>query len=173
MPFLCPDLRKQHITDLLPQELHSLGVKGLLLDADNTLTTHKSGILAEGVAEWLEEMQREGFSMMLASNAKPERIGPFAESLGLACEGMCCKPFPSGLLRASGRLGIPPAKLALVGDQVFTDLIAGKAAGLKTVLVRPWQMETGRAFRFKRLLERPFLWYITKRIGPAQKADHQ
>ena len=166
MPFLCPDIRKQHITDLRPQELRALGVKGLLLDADNTLTTHKSGLLADGVDAWLREMRGEGFAMALASNAKTERIAPCAESLGLPCEGMCYKPLPAGLLRVSGRMGIAPETLALVGDQVFTDLLAGKAAGMKTVLVCPWQRETGRAFRFKRALERPFLWYITKRIGP-------
>ena len=166
MPFCCPDLRKQHVTDLRPQELRTLEVRGILLDADNTLTTHKSDDLAGGVAEWLEQMRAEGFAMMLASNAKTQRILPFAEKLGLPCEGMCCKPLPAGVLRASGHLGIPPSALALVGDQVFTDLLAGKTAGMKTVLVAPWQMETGRAFRCKRALERPFLWYITKRIGP-------
>ena len=166
MPFLCPDIRKQHITDLGVGELRAMGVRGLLLDADNTLTTHKSGVLADGVAAWLERMRKAGFALMLASNAKEERILPFAEKLGLPCEGMCCKPLRKGLFRASRRLGISPADLALVGDQVFTDLLAGKAAGMKTVLVTPWQRETGRAFRVKRGLERPFLWYITKRIGP-------
>ena len=170
MPFCCPDIRKQHITDLNAQELRTLGVEGILLDADNTLTTHKSGDLAEGVADWLAGMQAEGFVLMLASNAKTERIHPFAEKIGLPCEGMCCKPMPRGLLRASGHLGISPERLALVGDQVFTDLLAGKAAGMKTVLVTPWQMETGRAFRFKRAMERPFLWYITKRIGLPEKS---
>ena len=165
MPFCCPDIRKQHITDLRAEELRTLGVEGILLDADNTLTTHKSGILADGVAEWLAQMQEEGFALMLASNAKAERIRPFAEKIGLPCEGKCCKPLPAGILRASKGLGIPPEKLVLVGDQVFTDLLAGKAAGIKTVLVTPWQMETGRAFRLKRALEKPFLWYITRRMG--------
>ena len=166
MPFLCPDIRKQHITDLGVEELRALGVRGLLLDADNTLTTHKSSLLADGVAEWLKRMREAGFALMLASNAKEERILPFAQKLGLPCVGMCCKPLPGGLLRAGRRLGIAPDGLALVGDQVFTDLLAGKAAGVKTVLVTPWQRETGRAFRVKRGLERPFLWYITKRSGP-------
>ena len=49
--------------------------------------------------------------------------------------------------------------------RTYRALLAGKAAGIKTVLVTPWQMETGRAFRLKRALEKPFLWYITRRMG--------
>ena len=165
MPLFCPDLRKRHITDLRPDELRALGVRGILLDADNTLSAHKSGVPAEGVSEWLEQMRSEGFVLMLASNAKVERIVPFAESLGLPCEGMCCKPLPAGVLRAAGHLKIPPEEIVLIGDQVFTDLLAGKAAGMKTVLVSPWQMETSRSFRIKRALEKPFL----KRMDRAMK----
>ena len=165
MPFCCPELRKENITHLGAEELRALGVQGILLDADNTLTTHKSEALAPGVADWLSAMREEGFALMLTSNAKRERILPFAEKLGLPCEGMCGKPLPGGLHRAADRLGLPPGKLVLIGDQVFTDLWGGKLAGIKTVLVTPWQKESGRAFRFKRWLERPFILYIDRKMN--------
>ena len=46
---------------------------------------------------------------------------------------------------------------AIIGDQLFTDMLCGSLAGITTILVTPMHEETGRLFKIKRGLERKIL----------------
>ena len=84
------------VCDITPHLLEKLGVRGLLLDIDNTLTTHDNPVPAPGVEAWVAGMQAAGISLCLVSNNHPPRVAPFAERLGLdfVCEGK--KPLTKG-----------------------------------------------------------------------------
>ena len=71
------------VCDITPQLLEKLGVCGLLLDIDNTLTTHDNPVPAAGVEAWVAGMQAAGISLCLVSNNHPPRVEPFAKRLGL------------------------------------------------------------------------------------------
>ena len=70
------------VCDITPQLLEKLGVCGLLLDIDNTLTTHDNPVPAAGVEAWVAGMQAAGISLCLVSNNHPPRVEPFAKRLG-------------------------------------------------------------------------------------------
>ena len=72
MCLLYPDLLKNSVAEITYDDLHRLGVKGLLLDVDNTLTTHDSQRLEEKVSEWLEMMKRMEIGLTIVSNASEE-----------------------------------------------------------------------------------------------------
>ncbi|MFR4393166.1 MAG: hypothetical protein ACLT29_02175 [Ruminococcus callidus] len=61
------------VCDITPQLLEKLGVCGLLLDIDNTLTTHDNPVPAAGVEAWVAGMQAAGISLCLVSNNHPPR----------------------------------------------------------------------------------------------------
>ena len=144
-----------HIQHL--KEAKEMGVSTLLLDVDNTLSTHHSQIPLEGVESWLCEMKQQGFDLFLVSNAKERRVAPFAKRLDIGFFSLCKKPLPFGVLRAINRLNVPKNNVMLCGDQLFTDMPAGRLAGIKTLLVEPAQLETGWTFRIRRSLEKPLL----------------
>lgn len=155
MSVLRPVLLKKAITDLSPQELQALGVTGLLLDVDNTLTAHDSQILSPEIRAWLSDMQAAGFVLTIVSNGKAQRVRPFAEKIGLSFTALAAKPLPFGFWRAARRMGLERRRCAVIGDQIFTDLIGGKLAGMRVVQLRPIAPETGRPFlKFKRRLEK-------------------
>ena len=155
VPLFRPNLLKHRITDLTAQELRAWGIQGLLLDVDNTLTTHDSQELSDAVKAWLDAMQAEGFSLMIVSNAKESRVQPFADRIGLAFEYRACKPLWFGFLRACRRLGLKKSQCVVIGDQLFTDLLGAKWAGIRCVQVMPIELEVGKPFMmFKRRLER-------------------
>lgn len=83
MNYFYPHAMAQRVYQITPQLLKSWGVKGLILDIDNTLTTHDNPIPDAGVSAWLEQNRREGIAMIVLSNNKPERVEPFAKILGL------------------------------------------------------------------------------------------
>lgn len=150
---------------ITPQLLQSWGVKGLILDIDNTLTTHDNPVPDAGVAAWLEQNRRAGIRMIVLSNNSPERVKPFAEILGLEFIADGAKPLRKGYLRCSKAMQIPCGELCMVGDQIFTDIVGGNRAGCKTVLVQPIQKEQMAFFRLKRLLER-----LVMRLCPKKTA---
>lgn len=150
------------VTEITPEFLLKNNIRGLLLDLDNTLTTHDNPVPGEGVTEWLDSMRSAGIKMVIVSNNHPPRVKPFADMLGLdfVCEGK--KPLSSGFNRAQKRMGIPFSQLAVVGDQIFTDMLGANLKRVRGIFVYPIEHEKTRFFKLKRWAEKPFLPKITK-----------
>lgn len=145
------------ICDITPEILNILGIRGLFLDIDNTLTTHDNPVPADGVLRWVQVMRRAGVQLCLVSNNHPPRVEPFANLLGLdfVCESR--KPLSKGFRVALRRMGLARCETAVVGDQIFTDVLGANLFRVPCLFVRPIQMETTRFFKLKRFLETPFL----------------
>ena len=140
-----------------PDMLQHFGIRGLLLDLDNTLATHDNPRPAEGVLDWVAVMKENGIAMCIVSNNHPPRVKPFADLLGLpfVCEGK--KPLSKGFREARAVMELPWKELAVVGDQIFTDVLGANLKRLKCIFVFPIAHEQTRFFRFKRRMEVPFL----------------
>ncbi len=157
---LTPHHRIASVLELTPERLRGLGLQSLLLDADGTLKRYTSDECAPGVSEWLGTIKQAGFGLCLVSNGLGERIGRFAEKVGLPFVPKAMKPFPRGCRLAMHKMGFSPQSTAMVGDQVFADVMAGRLAGLTTFLVEPIHPEEEPWFtRLKRPLER---WLLGK-----------
>ena len=113
---LYPNAVARRVWQITPQLLNSWGVKGLILDIDNTLTTHNNPIPEPQVAQWLEDNRRAGIRMIVLSNNHPERVRPFAQALGLEFIADGAKPLKKGYQRCSQALGLPCEQLCMVGD---------------------------------------------------------
>ena len=146
-----------NVTEITPQFLKRKHIKGLLLDLDNTLTTHNNPVPPQSSLEWLDKMKAAGIQLMIVSNNNPERVTPFAEQLGLPFVPNGWKPLPVGYIRAREIMGIPKRDIAAVGDQIFTDIMGCSLMGIRSIFVFPIEPETSLPFRFKRAIERPLL----------------
>ncbi len=165
MPLLAPTVYLSRITELTPALLQRLDIHALVLDVDNTLALHGHPTPADGVADWVEEVQAAGISVLILSNNSAKRVAPFANKLGAKWGSRAFKPLPFGLWGACRTLGSTLKTTAMVGDQLFTDVLCGKIARTRTVLVDPIAPEDGPLFRFKRVLETPFRRRFTKEGG--------
>ena len=155
MSLLYPTLYRERITDITAEDLHTLGVRGLLLDVDNTLTTHGSQHLADDVKAWLEYMQQAGFLMTVVSNSWEWRVAPFARRIGLRHTSLSCKPLPFGFLRGAKRMNLLPKQCVAIGDQLFTDIIGANLCGIPCIQLQPILPETGKPLLLlKRKIER-------------------
>lgn len=144
-------------TDITPDILKRLDIRGLILDLDNTLTTHDNPVPAEGVMDWLSLMKKNNIRLMIVSNNHPPRVRPFADMLGLefVCEG--AKPLTKGFTEAFRRMNLPKEQIAAVGDQIFTDVLGANLFGIKMLYVVPIEHEKTAFFKLKRFLEKPFI----------------
>lgn len=155
---LKPDFIFNTFLDITPSFLKENNIKALLLDVDNTLTgEHKSKALRKGAPEWFALMRENGISLMILSNAKSKRAKAFGESIGLPAVGMSAKPLPFGYLKAVKALGVKRSETAMVGDQIFTDILGANALGIKTILVTDITPEKPLSFRIRRALEKKIL----------------
>ena len=155
MALFYPTLYRKHITDVTADDLRMLGVTGVLLDIDNTLTTHDTPTVPAAVTDWLTGIQAAGFRPVVVSNNTPERVEPFARLIGLPFQAKAGKPLPKGYRRAAAALELPVKQCVVIGDQIFTDVLGANLAGMPSVLLEPIQPETEQKFIvFKRRLER-------------------
>lgn len=151
---LKPDIKLHGITDITVEILNKFNIKALLLDVDNTMSTHHGQALTEGLLEWIDRMNKNGIKLMVLSNSKRKRIEPFAERISLPFISLGCKPLPTGYLRGVRALGEKRKNVAIVGDQIFTDILGGNLVGVKTVLLTPIKLEDGLSFKIRRNLEK-------------------
>lgn len=167
MSLFCPDLMLDRITSINEELLKKQNIYALILDVDNTLTEHGSQFLRPAVAEWLNEMKKIEIKMVIVSNNTRQRVEPFANQLGLDFVSMSCKPLTVGMTKAQRIFALPPSQIAVVGDQLFTDVVGGNLKGMFTIMVEPFSLEKGALFFFKRSLEKPFVSHYHKRGATA------
>ncbi len=149
-----PTVRYRRITDITIDDLQRMAVQGILLDVDNTLTTHYCPDLSDEVAEWLRTVQAAGVKLTVVSNAKRYRVEPFAAKIGLSCVWLAAKPLPFGFWRGVRRLGVGRRHCLAIGDQTFTDTLGAKLAGVRVVQLEPIQLEEDKPFMMcKRRIE--------------------
>ena len=119
-------------------ELVSSGVRLVLLDRDNTCVTRDAKVPPAAVMAWLARAREAGLTLcMVSNNFHSDQVRGSAEQMGMDVVDHAMKPFPFALRRAMRMEGFSPRETVMIGDQVFTDVVAGKLAGVRTVLVRP------------------------------------
>lgn len=160
-----PTYAFKSVTHISCDFLKEKDISGLILDLDNTLTTHNNPHPAEKVTDWISEMKANGIKMMIVSNNSAERVTPFAQNLGLDFVSKGRKPFTVGFTRAQKLLSIPFDNIAIVGDQIYTDIVGANIKGVRTIYVKPIELETTLFFKFKRTMEKPFLRKLKFQAG--------
>ncbi len=160
--YLLPD-----VFGLSDEFLDSHGIRGIIFDIDNTLVGFRTPIPTPEVRALLEHLQERGIKIAVASNNNRRRVQTFAAELGIPAYHRSCKPLGFVLNRVRRKFGLRSGEIALVGDQIYTDMLGGNCAGMITVLVEPIDNKETLFFKIKRWLEMPVI--ERKRRKDAQK----
>ena len=136
--WLKPDwLLQGTLVDLPLQDLLDRGIAALVLDVDRTLLPRRHSTLPPRMRQWLEQAKGRMPIHLFSNNPSRQRIGAVARDLGVPFTTSAAKPRRQALRRVLDELQLPAGRVALIGDRVFTDVIAGNRLGLFTVLVKP------------------------------------
>ena len=138
MPFsLLPNLQTDKLTDITAEQLHSWGVKLLMLDFDNTIVPYTTTIPTAEMESWLRDMNaRADIQLCIVSNSHNDRVPQFCRERNMAVITHAKKPFSKGIKECLAKYGIDAKEAALVGDQIFTDTLGANCAGVKSILVK-------------------------------------
>ena len=149
-----PDHRAQTLPEVSLDALASAGIRGIVVDLDNTVCAYRQPELAPGVAEWVREARARGFALVLVSNNFTERVASIGARLEIPIVPNALKPLPFAFIRALRVLRTPRRATVVIGDQLFTDVLGAKLVGLRTVLTEPLVEHDFPLTRVLRFLER-------------------
>lgn len=164
MKKLIPDYYFDSIFDVDIDELEKLGVKGLIIDIDNTLVPYEIAEPTSEVREWLDKIVKRGLQIALVSNNNLSRVTIFNNTLGHYAFHSSKKPLKKSCKKAMEAMKTIPENTVIIGDQIFTDIFVGRRCKLKlAILVKPIKSRSGPFTKVKRILEKPIINGYNKR----------
>ena len=157
---LKPEYYIDTVYDVDFKVLKNRGIDTLLLDIDNTLVPFKTMIPEEKIINWINVAKGEGFKLCLVSNAYPRRAQTIGKHLDVPVIFMAKKPFKKGVVDSLALVGSSSDQSIMIGDQIFTDVLAARLAGVKSILVDP--MTTSDFFMTK--IYRVFEFFVKRNL---------
>ena len=157
MKSLFPHDRIKTAYDVDYKALKSSGIKAIFFDIDNTLVFHDAPS-NEDSKSLIEKIHNEGLIVYLISNNKEPRVKAFKEAS--LCDGYVYKagkPLARGFVQALTELNINKDEVVFFGDQIYTDVVGGRNAGVWTILTKPLSLKEPFNIVLKRIIELPVL----------------
>ncbi len=152
--FLRPTSYARRIEEVDLDALVSDGVRGIIMDLDNTLVGYKLNEPEANVAAWIENAKQRGLRAIIVTNNATDWAVRTAQALRVPCIPNARKPLFRGFHAALKALGTSHADTVVIGDQLFTDVLGAKRFGMKVILTEPIVAREQWWMRFTRLIER-------------------
>lgn len=154
---LQPKLAVDSIYHINLKELQKMGIKHLLIDLDNTITEWNNHHLPQKALDWFASLEKYDLKSCLVSNNTESRVNIAAKQLGIPSVPKAQKPRTRAFKRGMKLLDAKPNNTAMIGDQVFTDILGGNRMGIYTILVMPINTKEFVGTKVARMLERIIL----------------
>lgn len=132
-----PESYLDTVYDLPLDYLADQGIRGIILDLDNTLVAWNDPNPTEKLMRWFDELSERNFRVCILSNNTMQRVKLFAERAGVQALAHASKPRRGAYRTAMQMMNTGPDETIAVGDQLFTDVLGGNRSGIRTYLVRP------------------------------------
>lgn len=158
-----PDLHIKSVYEITPEKLREKGIKGVIVDLDNTLVAWDQVHATDEVIDWLDLMDHSEIKVTIFSNNHRKRVEVFAGPLNRPYVYKANKPLKRAFIKAAKEMGLPHDEIAVIGDQLLTDVLGGNRAGLHTVLVVPIVETDHIATKINRKIERKIMNTLEKR----------
>ena len=132
-----PNAYFEKVEEITIEFLNKNKIKALLLDVDNTLVDY-SKKMTESVIKWSKELKGQGVKLYILSNTNDKaKIENIVKELDIPYQLFAMKPLKRGFKKAQKELDEKSENIAIVGDQIFTDIIGGNRCNMFTILVEP------------------------------------
>ncbi len=160
MEKLRPDIYKNKMSDINFERLKENGIKLLLVDMDNTVLKYKEPCIDVEVRKTIEDL-KNSFQILLFSNGSKHRVKQISETISVPYVSSAFKPCKRKFLKLFKEYKIEPCEVAIIGDQLLTDIKGGNRVGITTILLCPLSEEENFFSRINRKREKK----IFKKMG--------
>ena len=158
-----PFAHAQSIYEIPIDFFKKCGVTTLLIDLDNTLDSYRLFTPTERAISLIKAIKEQGIVPVVVSNNTAKRVGQYATALNVEFISSARKPFSRRIKKFLKEKGVSPEQSMLVGDQLITDVLAAKGAGIHVVLTEKIVKEDQFTTHFNRLLDRPIRKHLNKK----------
>jgi len=155
-----PKMTVKSLDSISPSELSELGMRGLIIDLDNTVTPWNEMEVGPKVTSWFQSLEPHQIKCCVVSNNSEKRVAGVANSLGIPFIYKADKPRRRALYQAMQIMGTTLIDTAVIGDQLFTDILGGNRLGVVTILVLPINNREWIGTRIMRYFERIVFWSL-------------
>lgn len=159
-----PDIYQKSIYAIDYQKLASCGIKCLLIDLDNTLVATTIKKPNQKLKNLFTDLKEQGFRIILFSNSSKRRLKPFGDELEVEYYYRAWKPSSKKYRKVMESYNLNESEVAIIGDQLLTDVLGGNRVGITTILINPVSNRDGFFTRFNRIYERHILKKLRERI---------
>ncbi len=160
-----PKFYFKKITEINPEFLKENNIKALILDVDNTLLDFDLNYV-EGLEEWYRNIKANNIKCMIVSNSnKTSKVEMVANFLEIPYIKFATKPLKRGLKKAMKQLEVLPENIAVIGDQIFTDVIGSNRMNMVSILVEPLAEKDIWMTKIKRPIENLIIKKYLKKIN--------
>jgi len=150
---LYPKLYLQNVTEITYEMLKNNNISGVLLDVDNTLIDYDKKLL-DGVEDWIEKLKEKEIKFCILSNTnQKQKVENIATKLDIPYIFFAKKPLKSGFKKAQKKLELNEQEIAVVGDQIFTDVLGANRCKMFSILVEPINTKDIFITKIKRPIE--------------------
>lgn len=154
MEIYVPDMYQKSIYSIDYKKLLSRGIKCLLFDLDNTIVPIKMKEPNQKAKDLFNELKEMGFKVIIFSNSPKSRLKPFKEELKVDCSASTRKPKSKKFLQVLDIYGFAVSEVAIIGDEILTDVLGGNRVGITTILVNPISKKDMFSAKFRRIYEK-------------------
>lgn len=148
-----PDMYQKSIYTIDYSKLLSKGIKCILYDLDNTIVASKSSQPTEKAKDLFTGLKQKGFKIIIFTNSPKFRLKTFTEYFGVDGVSSAGKPFTRKLKKLLFKYNYKPSEVAIIGDQLMTDVKVGKKVGITTILINPISDDEIIFTKFNRFFE--------------------
>lgn len=154
---------KKDIYSIDYKKLKSYGIKCLLFDLDNTLVPYYKNKPTRKLKDFIERLKDMGFKIIIFSNSGKKRLSPFKNILEVDCSFSSRKPFQGKYKKVLKEYKYSQSEVAMIGDQIPTDVYGGNKMGIFTVLVKPISKSELVWTKINRLYEKRIIRKLEKK----------
>ena len=133
---LLPNHITKSLTDVKPEMLQQWGIQLLMLDFDNTIVPYTTNQPTDEMVAYLQALCKADICVCVVSNSRKSRVKQFCAQWGIDCITHAKKPFSKGICACMQKYQLPANCCALVGDQIYTDVLGANCAGVRSILVK-------------------------------------
>lgn len=163
MNYYYPDAYQKSIYTINYDKLKENGIKCLLFDLDNTCIPYIDKKPTKKLKNLFDNLSDKGFRVIIFSNSPRSRLEPFKKELNVDCCASAGKPRKNKFLKVLKTYNYDLSEVAIIGDQLMTDIYGGNKVGIMTILVNPMSEIDMPFTKIYRIIERKKINKMTKK----------
>lgn len=163
MDIFFPDIYQKSIYTVNYNKLKDNGIKCLLFDLDNTCVPYVDKTPTKKLKDLFDKLTNEGFKVIIFSNSPRKRLEGFKKSLNVDCCASAKKPSKNKFLKVQKIYNFDLSEMAILGDQIMTDILGGNRVGITTILVNPMSDVDMPFTKINRLIEKIIIKKMNKK----------